>query len=169
MDKILFRGFTVYTSWCWHKELNYSAIMWHGQENGKGVTPKMKLGLSRLAHWYWVNVSCIWDVLLSGEPDIVTCLKLILEKIVTVVDSIYSYKYAGLDLLLWELWSNQNYIMRKFHNLYFSHNITRMFKPRKMKWVRHAAWLGGMRDTCKMLAKKKNWRLNILRTSTKIF
>jgi hypothetical protein len=61
------------------------------------------------------------------------CLKSILENSVMIVDSLYSYKYSGLDLLLWELWSNQNYIMRRFHNLYISHNITRIFKPRKMK------------------------------------
>jgi hypothetical protein len=28
--------------------------------------------------------------------------------------------------------AGENYIMR-FHNLYVSHNITRIFKPRKMK------------------------------------
>jgi hypothetical protein len=29
--------------------------------------------------------------------------------------------------------AGENSIMRRFHNLYFSQNITRIYKPRKMK------------------------------------
>jgi hypothetical protein len=45
--------------------------------------------------------------------------------------------------------------MRNFINLYTSPNIIRVIKSRRMRWVRHVAHMGDMRNACNILVGKR--------------
>jgi hypothetical protein len=45
----------------------------------------------------------------------------------------------------------------ELHNLYFSPNIIRMIKSRRMRWAGHVARMGRRRNACKILWKAR-WK-----------
>jgi len=54
-------------------------------------------------------------------------------------------------------------IMRELHNLYASHNIIRVMKSRRMRWVGHLAQMGKMRNAYSILVGESESKIPLRR------